>query len=521
VKVLTEHAYLQNSTKLSSHQHRLIKQYIKESKDAQIARGLKVLSQALHDHHEKKVWILIDEYDAVANIAYRKFDTDNLDKTIKLFSRIYETALKGNSCLEKGVLTGVQYIAQSGMLSGLNNLGKFDFTSAKYAQHYGIDQNEVDLFFDHFSVPKIPGNSAKLWYNGYKVKKYCPKNPEVHLKEIVGKYNIWSIVSYLKEGEFNSFKSYWEKSGNIDFIDALFTKPEVREKVETLVDGESIYLVRKDDFSVNDFVQLKNMIGGNKEITPGGLSVLFSYLFIGGYLTIDGKTQNYYQLPNMEINYEMGQKLIDYYKTICTIDPQKIQGLTNILQSVMNIKESDQNNIKGSFKNFYDQFKEIIKGITLVNDKNDEGVFTNEDVVHSILNYIVLQTQHSTFGSEIYTNKLHSDKKGRADIKITNDDVGIIIEVKCVPVPNREDGHMKEAIEQAISYCNLLKNTNNNIFVAINVDRKMKTPEEGSIELLCAYNMFDKKEVFGIDVLGEDNTFGVSSDFMESFIGDA
>ncbi len=515
------HAYLQNSTKLSSHQHRLIKQYIEESKDAQIARGLKVLSQALHDHHEKKVWILIDEYDAVANIAYRKFDTDNLDKTIKLFSRIYETALKGNSCLEKGVLTGVQYIAQSGMLSGLNNLGKFDFTSAKYAQHYGIDQNEVDLFFDHFSVPKIPGNSAKLWYNGYKVKKYCPKNPEVHLKEIVGKYNIWSIVSYLKEGEFNSFKSYWEKSGNIDFIDALFTKPEVREKVETLVDGESIYLVRKDDFSVNDFVQLKNMIGGNKEITPGGLSVLFSYLFIGGYLTIDGKTQNYYQLPNMEINYEMGQKLIDYYKTICTIDPQKIQGLTNILQSVMNIKESDQNNIKGSFKNFYDQFKEIIKGITLVNDKNDEGVFTNEDVVHSILNYIVLQTQHSTFGSEIYTNKLHSDKKGRADIKITNDDVGIIIEVKCVPVPNREDGHMKEAIEQAISYCNLLKNTNNNIFVAINVDRKMKTPEEGSIELLCASNMFDKKEVFGIDVLGEDNTFGVSSDFMESFIGDA
>jgi hypothetical protein len=80
---------------------------------------------------------------------------------------------------------------------------------------------------------------------------------------------------------------------------------------------------------------------------------------------------------------------------------------------------------------------------------------------------------------------------------------------------------MKEAIEQAISYCNLLKNTNNNIFVAINVDKKMKTPEEGSIELLCASDMFDKQDVFGIDVLGEDNTFGVSSDFMESFMGDA
>ena len=465
---------------------------------------------------------MIDEYDAVANIAYREFDTEELDKTIELFSGIYETALKGNSQLEKGVLTGVQYIAQSGMLSGLSNLGKFDFTSPKYARHYGIDQNEVDFFFDHFSVPKIPGNKAKLWYNGYKVKKYCPENPEVHLKEIVGKYNIWSIISYLKEGDFTSFKSYWEKSGNINFMDALFTKPEVREQVEKLVDGESIYLVRKDDFSVSDFMQLKNMIGGNKEITPGGLSVLFSYLFIGGYLTIDGKTDNSYQLPNMEINYEMGQRLIDYYKTIYTLDPIKIQGLTDILQNVMNIKESDQNNIKGLFKNFYDQFKEMIQGIRLVNDKNDEGVFTNEDVVHSILNYIVLQTQHSTFGSEIYTSKLHSDKKGRADIKITNEEIGIIIEVKCVPVPDRDDGHMKDAIAQAISYRNLLKNINNNIFIAINVDKKkLATPEERAIEFLCTSDMFNETDVFGIDVLGNNNTFGVPSDFLDGFMGDA
>ena len=84
------------------------------------------------------------------------------------------------------------------------------------------------------------------------------------------------------------------------------------------------------------------------------------------------------------------------------------------MQSVINIKEYDQDNIRGLFKNFYNQFKEVIQGIRLVNDHNDEGVFTNEDVVHSILNYIVLQTQHSTFGSEIYTSKLHSDKKGRA-----------------------------------------------------------------------------------------------------------
>eukprot|EP00924_Labyrinthula_sp_SR-Ha-C_P014242 snap_masked-scaffold_59-processed-gene-0.86-mRNA-1 protein AED:1.00 eAED:1.00 QI:0/0/0/0/1/1/2/0/686 len=496
-EIFSQHSYLQNSTKLKPKQRKLIRKYIEENEDVQITRGLKVLSEMLFCHYDKKVWILIDEYDAVANIAYREFDKDNLDKTIKLFSGIYETALKSNSYLEKGVLTGVQYISQSGMLSGLNDLGKINFTSAKYAQHYGLDQTDVDLFFEHFEVPKELGDKAKLWYNGYKVKRYCPQNKEVHLKEIVGKYNIWSIVSYLREGEFTEFKSYWEKSGSINFIDVLFGNPEVREQMERLVNGESIYLERKDDFSVSDFEILKNIIGG-------------------GYLTIDGKKKDCYELPNMEIKYEMRKKIIDYYQDIYSIDSKKLETLIDILQSIIDTKEYNQNNIRVLFKNFYNQFKEMIKGVKLVDDHNNEGVFANEDVVHSLLNYIALQTQHSTFGSEIYTSKLDSGKKGRADIKLAKGDVGIIIEVKCVSVPTTDDGHMKDAIKQAISYGNLL-NTRNKIFVAINVERKEVKPEKRSIELLCASYMFNEKDIFGIDVLGNENMFNVSSDFLDSF----
>eukprot|EP00924_Labyrinthula_sp_SR-Ha-C_P010538 snap_masked-scaffold_70-processed-gene-0.61-mRNA-1 protein AED:1.00 eAED:1.00 QI:0/-1/0/0/-1/1/1/0/159 len=158
----------------------------------------------------------------------------------------------------------------------------------------------------------------------------------------------------------------------------------------------------------------------------------------------------------------------------------------------------------------------MIKGVKLVNDHNIEGVFTNEDVVHSLLNYIVLQTQHFTFGSEIYTSKLDSGKKGRARIKLTNGDVGIIIELKCVSVPTTDDGHMKDALQQARSYGNLL-NTRNKIFVAINVERKEVKPEERSIELLYASDMFNEKDIFGIDVFGNENMFNISSDFLDSF----
>lgn len=40
----------------------------------------------------------------------------------ELFRKVLDPALKDNYFVEKSVLTGVQYILKSGMLSGLNNL---------------------------------------------------------------------------------------------------------------------------------------------------------------------------------------------------------------------------------------------------------------------------------------------------------------------------------------------------------------------------------------------------------------
>ena len=401
-----QHRYLEKSDRLDEEEKEKIKRYVgtissERLIDDEIKSGLQFLSEMLYRHHDKKkAWILIDEYDAVANVAYREFNTDGLDKTTKLFAGIYENALKGNPCLEKGVLTGVQYIAQSGMLSGLNNLGKFNFTDAKYAQYYGLDQDEVDRFFGHFEVPEPLGDKAKSWYNGYQVQKYNG-NSVTSSQGLISKYNIWSIISYLKRGEFSRFKSHWEESGNIDFLDELLAKPKVREKVKELIDGACISFDREDGFSANDFNQLQNMIGGNKEIPSDGLTVLLSYLFIGGYLTIDGLTQNAYRLPNMEIMYEMGKRLIKYYQHVCTIDPAKIQSVTNVLEDIMSNPRRER--MQEHFKDFYNRFKEVIHAVRLVGDKNEEGVFANEDIVHSLLNYIALQTQHTTLRSELYT----------------------------------------------------------------------------------------------------------------------
>ena len=38
--------------------------------------GIKELRGLLHTHHSKKVWILIDEYDAAINNAYLEFNDE-------------------------------------------------------------------------------------------------------------------------------------------------------------------------------------------------------------------------------------------------------------------------------------------------------------------------------------------------------------------------------------------------------------------------------------------------------------
>ena len=139
-----------------------------------------------------------------------------LNKYQNLFRGTFESALKGNDYLEKGVLTGVQYIVKSGMLSGLNNLSKYNITNFKYSQYYGINQEEMNDLLQHFEIEKFQAARIKDWYNGYQENIGTDEN-----KNFIDKYNIWSVINYLNR-QNDGFKSYWEESGSVDFIKPLF-----------------------------------------------------------------------------------------------------------------------------------------------------------------------------------------------------------------------------------------------------------------------------------------------------------
>ena len=241
---------------------------------------IKDLSSLLYSYHDKKVWILIDEYDAAANKAYLEFNEEDANQASDLFRGIFESALKGNEHLEKGVMTGVQYIVKSGMLSGLNNLSKYNATGTKYSKYYGINQDEMNLLIEHFGIDESKAARIKDWYNGYKSNIGTAEEPD-----FVDKYNIWSVVNYLNR-QSDGFQSYWENHNLGNVINKEILKnPIIKNIVEDLINNNHLVLTNlTSDFNIDDFNALKSILNKHDQINikQDGVDLLFSYLFITG-----------------------------------------------------------------------------------------------------------------------------------------------------------------------------------------------------------------------------------------------
>jgi hypothetical protein len=473
VKTIKQFSYLFNDAQ-SYENTTVSKSYdalLTKTSNGDFSTAIKELTELLHTHHGKKVWILIDEYDAAANKAYLEFNEEEAKQVSELFRSIFESALKGNEHLEKGVMTGVQYIVKSGMLSGLNNLSKYNVTSTKYSKYYGINQEEMNLLIEHFEIDESKASRIKDWYNGYKSNIGTVEEPI-----FIDKYNIWSVVNYLNN-QREGFKSYWENSSLGAVINKKILKNSaIKNIVEGLINDNHLVLGNLiNDFSINDFETLKNIVNRHDqiEIKQDGVDLLFSYLFITGYLT-NKSTTNEYALPNKEIRTEFETKLKDYYNQLFNISPAKFNELTQELSVIF----SEQDNEKISnilTTSFAPKLEALIKGLQVYKDEGltVNGVFGNEDLMHSLLNNIAIQIVNAKFASERYTTK-PDGTKGRADIVLEKNGKGVVIEMKY-------KGTANDALEQAKGYAKLVEDTNIQVFIGCNITDQQEVFLSGDI----------------------------------------
>ena len=244
---------------------------------------LKFLTKILYEKYNKKVIVLVDEYDSPLVSAYTNGYYENAKDFFKTF---YSLVLKDNNYLQMGVLTGIIRVIKAGIFSDLNNLSTYTILSDDYTDSYGLTEEEVEKSLKDYGI-EAEISKVKDWYDGYKFG-----DSEV--------YNPWSILNFLQDKEL---RAYWvDTSGNDLINDVLkqITKDTIRA-LERLFNGEGL---RQNISGTSD---LSKILSDDE---------IWELLLFSGYLTVEEKINqdNYIlRLPNKEVKSLFRKTFIETY----------------------------------------------------------------------------------------------------------------------------------------------------------------------------------------------------------------
>ena len=279
---LSEYEYLLNE--LSGINFENLKNIIyKEAGIDDLTTTLKFLTKILYEKYNKKIVVLVDEYDSPLVSAYIN---GYYEKAKNFFKTFYSLVLKDNNYLQMGVLTGIIRVIKAGIFSDLNNLRTYTILSDVYTDSYGLTEEEVEKSLKDYGI-EAEISKVKDWYDGYKFG-----DSEV--------YNPWSILNFLQDKEL---RAYWvDTSGNDLINDVLkqITKDTITA-LERLFNGEGL---RQNISGTSD---LSKILSDDE---------IWELLLFSGYLTVEEKINqdNYIlRLPNKEVKSLFRKTFIETY----------------------------------------------------------------------------------------------------------------------------------------------------------------------------------------------------------------
>lgn len=218
--------------------------------------ALKDLSGYLYRYYEKKVIILLDEFDTPMQEAYIHGYWDEFTAFIR---SLFNAAFKTNPYLNRAMMTGITRVSKESIFSDLNNLKVVTTTSEEYATCFGFTQEEVFAALEEFQLADQK-DAVKQWYDGFTFGSQ---------QDI---YNPWSITNYLKE---KKLLAYWASTSSNGLVNQLIqtSKPDVKEFMEELLNEREIVL-NFDEQIVFDQLETKE-------------NAIWSLMVASGYLKVD------------------------------------------------------------------------------------------------------------------------------------------------------------------------------------------------------------------------------------------
>ena len=362
------------------------------------------LSNCLEKYHDKKVIILIDEYDVpLENSYFEGF----YDKMVKFIRSLFESALKTNDSLEFAVITGCLRISKESIFTGLNNLEIISILNKYYSEHFGFVHEEVKKMLEDYGISSKE-TLVEEWYDGYTFGKSKVYNP-------------WSVIKIVKDlyKDKNTLpSSYWANTSSNSIVKSLIEKADLttREEIEELIAGGTIEKPIHEDITYDEIYN--------------NTDNLWNFMFFTGYLKkvnerMDNTNKKFLSLkiPNEEIRYIFRYKVLDWFS-----EKVKVKDLSILYSAI----------IDGNVEIFQKELKKLLRESISFNDAYEN--FYHGFVVGVLMNM-----------SDYIIKSNREGGTGRSDVYIKSPSVlerAVILEFKIADNIKQLDAKCNEAISQ-------------------------------------------------------------------------
>jgi len=413
VKTINEEArrlsFLSESTKLDETEQELLNQLKKkEMSNDSLVYSIRELTELLEKHYEKKVIVLIDEYDVPLAKAN---ENGYYDEMVLLIRNLFENGLKTNKSMKFAILTGCLRVAKESIFTGLNNFKIYSITDKSFDETFGFTDSEVREILEYYGQEEYY-DTVKSWYDGYRfgdVEVYCP----------------WDVINFCSDHRTDpklAPKNYWANtSGNSvisHFIESVNEPHKLTKmELEQLVNGG---IVQKE---INPELTYKELYSS--------IDNLWSTLFMTGYLTQRGEPNgDRYNLviPNREIRNIITNHILKMFKESIKKDGKTVGEFCDAL-------------LKQNPEKVESIFTDYMKKTISIRDTFVQKP-TKENFYHGLLLGILGFKENWS----VMSNRESGDGFSDILIRIEDEDVGIVIEVKYA-----SDGNMEKNVKMHFS----------------------------------------------------------------------
>ena len=254
--------------------------------------SLHLLTLYLHKHYGIAPIVIIDEYDTPIQQGHLH---GFYDPVVGFMRNLFSGALKDNSHLSFGFLTGILRVARESIFSGLNNLKVNSILDERYSEYFGFTAGEVQEMAQYYDAAEKYQEICD-WYDGYRFGQTDMFNP-------------WSVISYFSNNCHP--KAFWQSTGSNDIIREILqaSTPDITERLELLMQGKS-FITHIDT----------NVIYPQLQHDP---SSVYSFLLVTGYLKAIHADSSYGEdymcevaLPNKEISFVYSKEILSLLESV-------------------------------------------------------------------------------------------------------------------------------------------------------------------------------------------------------------